>query len=76
MPLLSELVVDLGVNRTEFLQRLHTSKPPHRAQRGAFRPMAEHLRTQGVRRAGYPIERRAPQFRPDRSLINAATLCH
>ena len=29
MPLLIELVVHLGVNGTEFLQRLHTSKPLH-----------------------------------------------
>src|SRR5208337_2276422 len=29
MALLIEMVVDLGVNRTEFLQRLHTSKALH-----------------------------------------------
>jgi hypothetical protein len=30
MPLLIEMVVDLGVNRAELLQRLRTSKPLHR----------------------------------------------
>ena len=30
MALLIEMVVDLGVNRAELLQRLHTSKPLHR----------------------------------------------
>jgi hypothetical protein len=30
MPLLIEMIVDLGVNRAELLQRLHTSKPLHR----------------------------------------------
>src|SRR5271170_3130239 len=30
MPLLIEMIVHLGVNRTEFLQRLHSSKQLHR----------------------------------------------
>jgi hypothetical protein len=30
MALLAEMVVDLGVDRTEFLQGLHPAKPVHR----------------------------------------------
>src|SRR5208337_3153255 len=39
MALLIEMVVDLGVNRTEFLQRLHTSKALHGALSSSKRLM-------------------------------------
>src|SRR5208337_4081318 len=39
MALLIEMVVDLGVNRTEFLQRLHASKALHGALSSSKRLM-------------------------------------
>ena len=54
MALLIELVVDLGVNRAELLQRLQTSKPLHR-------PFAPPKRLMGILR---PIIEVVPDLVP------------
>jgi len=62
MPLLIEMVVDLGVNRAELLQRLRTSKPLHR-------PLSSSKRLVRILR---PIVEAAPDLVP----IGVAQLFH